>query len=88
MGGTVRDLGDPIAALVTEKAYTDQQSMLDGMEPKGHHYYWKTEYLGPEVKLRLATQSSRERDGSSARACRRRSGQAGPSGGGTTRGCH
>ena len=41
----VRALGDPIADLVTEKPYTDQQSMLDGMEPKGNHYYWKTEYL-------------------------------------------
>ena len=41
----VRALGDPIADLVTEKPYADQQSMLDGMEPKGHHYYWKTEYL-------------------------------------------
>ena len=41
----VRALGDPIADLVTEKPYTDQQSMLDGMEPKGHRYYWKTEYL-------------------------------------------
>ena len=41
----VRALGDPIADLVTEKPYTDQQSMLDAMEPKGHRYYWKTEYL-------------------------------------------
>jgi FAD/FMN-containing dehydrogenase len=41
----VRALGDPIADLVTEKPYADQQSMMDGMEPKGHHYYWKTEYL-------------------------------------------
>ena len=41
----VRALGDPIADLVTEKPYTDQQSMMDGMEPKGHHHYWKTEYL-------------------------------------------
>ena len=40
-----RALGDPIADLVTEKPYADQQSMLDGMEPKGHRYYWKTEYL-------------------------------------------
>lgn len=44
----VRALGNPIADLVTEKAYADQQSMLDGMEPKGNHYYWKTEYL-PEL---------------------------------------
>jgi FAD/FMN-containing dehydrogenase len=41
----VRALGDPIVDLVTEKPYTDQQSMLDGMEPKGNRYYWKTEYL-------------------------------------------
>jgi FAD/FMN-containing dehydrogenase len=41
----LRALGDPIADLVTMKPYTEQQSMLDGMEPKGHHYYWKTEYL-------------------------------------------
>jgi FAD/FMN-containing dehydrogenase len=41
----VRALGDPISDLITEKPYTDQQSMLDGMEPKGRHYYWKTEYL-------------------------------------------
>ena len=41
----VRALGDPIADLVTEKPYADQQSMSDGMEPNGNHYYWKTEYL-------------------------------------------
>jgi FAD/FMN-containing dehydrogenase len=40
-----RALGDPIADVVTEKPYAEQQSMLDGMEPKGNHYYWKTEYL-------------------------------------------
>jgi FAD/FMN-containing dehydrogenase len=41
----VRALRNPIADLVTEKRYADQQSMLDGMEPKGNRYYWKTEYL-------------------------------------------
>ena len=41
----VRALGNPIADLVTEKPYIDQQSTMDGMEPKGHHHYWKTEYL-------------------------------------------
>jgi FAD/FMN-containing dehydrogenase len=41
----VRALGEPIADLVTKKPYTEQQAMLDGMEPKGNHYYWKTEYL-------------------------------------------
>jgi FAD/FMN-containing dehydrogenase len=41
----VRDLGDPIVDLVTEKPYADQQSMMDEMDPKGLHQYWKAEYL-------------------------------------------
>lgn len=41
----VRDLRNPIVDLVTEKLYTDQQSMLDNMEPKGLQQYWKAEYL-------------------------------------------
>jgi FAD/FMN-containing dehydrogenase len=41
----LRGLGEPITDLVTEKPYVDQQSMFDGSEPKGQHYYWKTEYL-------------------------------------------
>ncbi|MGH3022376.1 MAG: FAD-binding oxidoreductase [Gaiellaceae bacterium] len=40
-----RAVSDPIASLVTVKSYSDQQSMFDGMEPKGNRYYWKTEYL-------------------------------------------
>ncbi|MDN5933571.1 MAG: hypothetical protein L0I24_21310, partial [Pseudonocardia sp.] len=41
----IRALGDPIADLITEKPYVEQQSMTDGTEPKGEHYYWKTEHL-------------------------------------------
>ncbi len=41
----LRALEEPIADLVAEKPYSDQQSMFDGDEPKGRHYYWKTEYL-------------------------------------------
>jgi FAD/FMN-containing dehydrogenase len=51
----IRALGDPIADLVAEKRYTDQQSMLDGMEPTGHRYYWKTEYLAGLTKDFLDT---------------------------------
>jgi FAD/FMN-containing dehydrogenase len=40
-----RALEAPIADVVTEKPYADQQAMLDGTEPKGNRYYWKTEYL-------------------------------------------
>jgi FAD/FMN-containing dehydrogenase len=44
----VRELGDPIADLVMEKPYVAQQSMLDATQPKGPHYYWKTEFI-PEL---------------------------------------
>jgi hypothetical protein len=40
-----RALGDPIFDLIIKQTYADQQSMLDDMEPKGLHHYWKTEYL-------------------------------------------
>jgi FAD/FMN-containing dehydrogenase len=40
-----RALGKPIFDLIGEKPYTDQQSMLDEMEPKGLHQYWKAEFL-------------------------------------------
>jgi FAD/FMN-containing dehydrogenase len=55
----VRALGEPIADLVTEKPYTEQQAMLDGMEPNGNHYYWKTEYLDGLSNAFLDTFSKR-----------------------------
>jgi FAD/FMN-containing dehydrogenase/pimeloyl-ACP methyl ester carboxylesterase len=41
----IRALGEPIFDVVAERPYTEVQSLLDGTEPKGDHYYWKTEYL-------------------------------------------
>jgi len=38
-------LRDPVVDLLQEQPYTQVQSYLDGTEPKGMHYYWKTEYL-------------------------------------------
>jgi len=40
----IRALGDPVVDLLGEMPYTDVQSYLDDTEPKGHHYYWKTEF--------------------------------------------
>jgi FAD/FMN-containing dehydrogenase len=40
----IRALGDPIVDLLEEQPYTQVQSYLDEGEPKGNHYYWKTEY--------------------------------------------
>ena len=35
----------PVADIVGPRAYVDQQSLLDPMQPKGLHSYWKTEFL-------------------------------------------
>jgi FAD/FMN-containing dehydrogenase len=41
----LRVLGTPIVDVVTERPYVAQQSMLDALEPRGLHRYWKTEFL-------------------------------------------
>jgi FAD binding domain-containing protein/berberine-like enzyme len=41
----IRALKNPIVDVIAEKPYTTQQSMLDAMEPKGLHQYWKAEFL-------------------------------------------
>jgi FAD/FMN-containing dehydrogenase len=41
----IRALGDPVFDLLGAQPYTAVQSYLDAAEPKGKHYYWKTEYL-------------------------------------------
>jgi FAD/FMN-containing dehydrogenase len=41
----VRALGDPIVDLVGPKPYAAVQSMLNAMEPKWLHRYWKAEFL-------------------------------------------
>jgi FAD/FMN-containing dehydrogenase len=41
----IRALGDPAVDLLQPWPYTQQQSFLDESEPKGAHYYWKTEYV-------------------------------------------
>jgi FAD/FMN-containing dehydrogenase len=43
--GRIRALGDPVVDLLAEQPYTQVQSYLDDTEPKGNHYYWKTEYV-------------------------------------------
>jgi FAD/FMN-containing dehydrogenase/pimeloyl-ACP methyl ester carboxylesterase len=40
----IRAIGDPVFDMLAEQPYTAVQSMLDGTEPKGNHYYWRTEY--------------------------------------------
>jgi FAD/FMN-containing dehydrogenase len=40
----IRSLGDPVVDLLGEQPYVELQSMLDATEPKGDHYYWRTDY--------------------------------------------
>ena len=41
----LRAVPDPVVDLVGPMPYTQVQSYLDDGEPKGHHYYWKTEFV-------------------------------------------
>jgi FAD/FMN-containing dehydrogenase len=41
----IKTLGQPLADLVVVKDYAAQQTMLDATQPKGMHYYWKSEFL-------------------------------------------
>jgi len=37
--------GEPLADLILVKTYVAQQTLLDATQPKGMHYYWKSEFL-------------------------------------------
>ena len=41
----LRALGAPVVNLLREQPYVEVQSYLDATEPKGLHYYWRTEYI-------------------------------------------
>ena len=41
----IRALGKPIADLIVQKGYVEQQFVLGAPQPNGLHYYWKSEFL-------------------------------------------
>jgi hypothetical protein len=41
----IKGFGKPIADQIVPKTYVEQQSLLDATQPKGAHYYWKTEFI-------------------------------------------
>jgi hypothetical protein len=41
----IKSHGTPLADLIQVKDYTAQQTMLDATQPKGMHFYWKSEFL-------------------------------------------
>jgi pimeloyl-ACP methyl ester carboxylesterase len=51
----IRALGRPVVDFLHQRPYVEQQSHLDAAEPKGHHYYWKTEYVAELRDELLAT---------------------------------
>jgi FAD/FMN-containing dehydrogenase len=41
----IKSFGNPIGDVLVRRPYTQLQSLLDGTQPKGRRYYWKSEYL-------------------------------------------
>lgn len=41
----IKSHGQPLADLIQVKDYVAQQTMLDATQPRGMHYYWKSEFL-------------------------------------------
>ena len=54
----IRALGRPVFDLLQIQPYTQVQSYLDSTEPKGMHYYWRTEYLAELTRPFLTTLSA------------------------------
>ncbi|HEY5889411.1 MAG TPA: FAD-binding oxidoreductase [Acidimicrobiia bacterium] len=63
----VRSYGNPWADLIQVKGYTEQQAMLDATQPKGMHYYWKSEFV-PGLSDELLADYRAQFDGLSAPA--------------------
>jgi FAD/FMN-containing dehydrogenase len=41
----IKAFGSPVGDVVIKRPYVGQQSIIDGTQPKGRRYYWKSEYL-------------------------------------------
>ena len=41
----ITSVGEPLANLIQPRDYTAQQMLLDATQPRGNHYYWKSEFL-------------------------------------------
>ena len=42
---SIKSFGKPVGDVVMKRTYVSQQNLLDGTQPKGRRYYWKSEYL-------------------------------------------
>jgi FAD/FMN-containing dehydrogenase len=41
----IKAFGSPLGDVVQRRSYVSQQSLIDGTQPKGRRYYWKSEFL-------------------------------------------
>ncbi|HEX4953106.1 MAG TPA: FAD-binding oxidoreductase [Thermoanaerobaculia bacterium] len=41
----IKSFGTPVGDVLVRRPYAQLQTMLDGTQPKGRRYYWKSEYL-------------------------------------------
>jgi FAD/FMN-containing dehydrogenase len=41
----IKSFGTPVGDVLVRRPYAQVQSLLDGTQPKGRRYYWKSEYL-------------------------------------------
>ncbi len=58
----IKSFGHPVGDIVQKRPYRSQQTLLDGTQPKGRRYYWKSEYLRslePDVFSRAIDHATR-----------------------------
>jgi FAD/FMN-containing dehydrogenase len=58
----IKSFGQPIGDVLVRRPYTQLQALLDGTQPKGRRYYWKSEYLAriePELCVRAMAHAAR-----------------------------
>jgi FAD/FMN-containing dehydrogenase len=58
----IKSFGAPIGDVLLRRPYTQLQALLDGTQPKGRRYYWKSEYLprvGPDLCEKFITHSAK-----------------------------
>jgi len=48
----IKQFGSPIGDVLVRRPYAQMQALLDGTQPKGRRYYWKSEYL-PRIETAL-----------------------------------
>jgi FAD/FMN-containing dehydrogenase len=52
----IKAFGKPVGDVLVRRPYAQMQALLDGTQPKGRRYYWKSEYL-PRIEAALCEKS-------------------------------